>query len=280
MIDRKKLSKIVKQALEEDIGKGDVTTKFTISPEISALGVIVAKEEGILAGSQVAEKVFKVVDKKIKITFHKEDGNKFISGDTIADIQGIASSLLSAERVALNFLQRMSGIATITAKFVEKSEGTKAKILDTRKTTPNLRILEKYAVTVGGGYNHRMGLYDQILIKDNHIDLGDGIKNVLNKVKNADSGRLFLEIEVKNKRQLRQVLMFDVDRIMLDNMTLEEIREAVKIADGKCELEVSGNVDLENIRGIAETGVDYISVGSLTHSYRSIDLSMKIRKIG
>lgn len=280
MNDKKVLLKIVKSALEEDIGKGDITTKFSVSPDINALGIIVAKEKGILAGTQVAKEVFWVVDKNTKSTFQKADGDKFISGEIIADIRGKAPSLLSAERVALNFLQRMSGIATLTARYVKKIKGTKAKILDTRKTTPNLRLLEKYAVSAGGGFNHRMGLYDQILIKDNHINLGNGIRNVLNKIKDVNSGRLFVEIEVKNIRQLRQALRFNVDRIMLDNMSIEEIGDAVKIVNGRCELEVSGNISLQNIREIAEAGVDYISVGSLTHSYNSIDLCMRIRRIG
>jgi len=280
MIDKKVLLKIVKIAVEEDIGKGDITTKFSISPDINALGIIVAKEKGILAGTQVVKEVFRVVDKNTKSTFQKADGDKFISGEIIADIRGKAPSLLSAERVALNFLQRMSGIATLTARYVKKIKGTKAKILDTRKTTPNLRLLEKYAVSVGGGFNHRMGLHDQILIKDNHINLGNGIRSVLNKIKDVNSGRLFVEIEVKNIRQLRQVLRFNVDRIMLDNMSIDEIGDAVRIVNGRCELEVSGNVSLKNIREIAEAGVDYISVGSLTHSYNSIDLCMRIRRIG
>lgn len=280
MNDKKVLLKIVKSALEEDIGKGDITTKFSVSPDINALGIIVAKEKGILAGTQVTKEVFWVVDKNTKSTFQKADGDKFISGEIVADIRGKAPSLLSAERVALNFLQRMSGIATLTARYVKKIKGTKAKILDTRKTTPNLRLLEKYAVSAGGGFNHRMGLYDQILIKDNHINLGNGIRNVLNKIKDVNSGRLFVEIEVKNIRQLRQALRFNVDRIMLDNMSIEEIGDAVKIVNGRCELEVSGNISLQNIREIAEAGVDYISVGSLTHSYNSIDLCMRIRRIG
>lgn len=280
MLDKKILSEIVKEALKEDIGKGDITSKFTVSPDIKGLGIIVAKEKGVLAGIEVSREVFNTVDASTKFTTHKTDGEKFIPGNIIADIQGKALSLLSAERVALNFLQRMSGIATLTSKYVERIKDTKAKILDTRKTTPNLRMLEKYAVRIGGGYNHRMGLYDQILIKDNHINLGKGIKNVLNKVKDVDSGKLFVEIEVKNLRQLKQVLRFNVDRIMLDNMPIEDIRNAVRIVDDRCEIEVSGNVNLRKIREIAETGVDYISVGSLTHSYKSIDLSMRTRRIG
>ena len=279
MFDKQILLKIVKSALEEDIGEGDITTKFTISPGSRALGVIVAKQKGILAGFQVAKEVFTFFDSHTGFTSHKQDGDKFKSGDAIADIQGNACSLISAERVALNFLQRLSGIATLTSKFVEQVKGTKTKILDTRKTTPNLRILEKYAVRIGGGYNHRMGLYDQILIKDNHINLGNGIRNVLKKLKGVDSGKIFIEIEVKNLRQLKQVLKFDVNRIMLDNMAVDDINKAVRIVDGRCELEVSGNVTLQNIREKAETGVDYISIGSLTHSYDSIDLSMRIRRL-
>ncbi|OQX55605.1 MAG: nicotinate-nucleotide diphosphorylase (carboxylating) [Candidatus Cloacimonas sp. 4484_209] len=280
MLKRETIREIVKRALAEDLGEGDITSIFTIPKNINALGIIVAKERGVLAGTMVAEQVFKVVDKNTKITFHKQDGERFITGNIIADIQGKAVSLLAAERVALNFLQRLCGIATLTRKYVLQVKGTGAKILDTRKTTPGIRILEKYAVRMGGGYNHRMGLYDQILIKDNHINLGGGIKNVLNKVKNIDSGKIFIEIEVRNIRQLKQALSYDIERIMLDNMSIEDIKKAVKIVNNKCELEVSGNVGLDNVRRIAKTGVDYISVGALTHSYRSIDLSMRIRKIG
>lgn len=280
MMDRGVISDTVKRALDEDIGKGDITTKFTVSSELKALGVIVAKEKGVLAGGKVALEVFKQVDEDVEVTLKKNDGEKFSEGDVIAQVMGRAVSLLSAERVALNFLQRLCGIATFTSKYVETVKGTKVKVMDTRKTTPNLRMLEKYAVRMGGGYNHRMGLYDQILIKDNHISMGRGVGNVLNKIKDVDSGRVFIEIEVKNLRQLKQVLEFDVDRIMLDNMDIEDIKRAVKMVDGKCELEVSGNVNLKNIRTKAETGVDCISVGALTHSYRSIDLNMKIREIG
>jgi nicotinate-nucleotide pyrophosphorylase (carboxylating) len=280
MMDKKVISDIVKHALDEDIGKGDITTKFTVSSELKALGVIVAKEEGVLAGGKVALEVFKQVDKDVKVTLKKNDGERFSEGDVIVQILGKAVSLLSAERVALNFLQRLCGIATLTSRYVKMVEGTKVKVMDTRKTTPNLRMLEKYAVRMGGGYNHRMGLYDQILIKDNHISMGRGVNNVLNKIKDVDSGRVFIEIEVKNLRQLKQVMEFDVDRIMLDNMDIEDIKKAVKMVNGRCELEVSGNVNLNNIRKKAETGVDCISVGALTHSYKSIDLTMKIREIG
>jgi nicotinate-nucleotide pyrophosphorylase (carboxylating) len=250
MIKKAILTRIVRAALKEDIGKGDVTTRFTVSPDVT------------------------------EVTFDLKDGERLGPGSTIAEIRGSAHSLLAAERVALNFLQRLSGIATLTAQFVAETAGTKAKVLDTRKTTPNLRMLEKHAVCAGGGGNHRMGLYDQVLIKDNHISLGGGIASVLRNIRDMDSGKLFVEIEVKNLRQLKQALDFEIDRIMLDNMPIDEIRKAVEIVRKRCELEVSGNVSLENVREIAETGVDYISVGSLTHSYRSIDINMKIRKIG
>jgi len=279
MIGKKVILNIVKRALKEDTGKGDITTRLAVLKGIKAIGVIIAKENGILAGGIVATEAFNAVDTNIGVTFHKKDGAKLTTGMAIADIQGDAYSLLSSERVALNFLQRMSGIATLTNQYVERVKGTGARILDTRKTTPNLRILEKYAVRMGGGFNHRMGLYDQILIKDNHISLGGGVKKVLERVKDTNSGKIFTEIEVQNVNQLRQVLSFDVDRIMLDNMAIEDIKEAVLIVDGKCELEVSGNVSLQNVRKIAETGVDYVSVGALTHSFKSIDLGMKIKEI-
>lgn len=279
MIDKGMLAQTVRSALKEDVGGGDITTQFTLSPDIMALGVIVSKEEGILAGVDAAREVFIQVDEKTSTTFHVKDGEKLGAGSTIAEIKGTAHSLLTAERVALNFLQRMSGIASLTGKFVERVKGTRAKILDTRKTTPNLRMLEKHAVLSGGGHNHRMGLYDRILIKDNHIALGGGIKNVLKSIRDMDSKKLFVEIEVKNLRQLKQVLDFKVNRIMLDNMEIDDIRRAVAAVGGQCELEISGNVTLENVRAFAETGVDYISVGSLTHSYSSIDIHMKIHRI-
>lgn len=280
MIRKATLTKIVRSALKEDIGKGDITTQFTISPEVMALGVIVSKEDGVLAGVDAAARTFELVDKKSTVSFYSKDGDELTVGTTIGEVRGTAQSLLIAERVALNFLQRLSGIASLTAQFVKRVKGTKARILDTRKTTPNLRALEKHAVLAGGGYNHRMGLYDQILIKDNHIALGGGIKNVLRSIRDMDSGELFVEIEVKNLRQLKQVLDFEVNRIMLDNMEIEDIAKAVNIVNGTCELEVSGNVSLQNVRKIAETGVDFISVGSLTHSFSSIDINMKIRRIG
>ncbi len=280
MISKKVVRNIVKRALKEDIGKADITTKLAVPQGVKAIGVIIAKGNGILSGGIVASEVFNAVDSNIRVTFHEKDGAKLTMGMAIADIQGNAHSLLSSERVALNFLQRMSGISTLTNKYVERVKGTGTKILDTRKTTPNLRILEKYAVRIGGGFNHRMGLYDQILIKDNHIGLGGGIRNVLKKVKRLDSNKIFTEIEVQNVNQLREVLSFDVDRIMLDNMAIEDIKEAVFIVKGKCEVEVSGKVRLQNVREIAETGVNYISVGALTHSYKSIDLSMEVREIG
>jgi len=280
MISKKVVRNIVKRALKEDIGKADITTKLAVPQGVKAIGVIIAKGNGILSGGIVASEVFNAVDSNIRVTFHEKDGAKLTMGMAIADIQGNAHSLLSSERVALNFLQRMSGISTLTNKYVERVKGTGTKILDTRKTTPNLRILEKYAVRIGGGFNHRMGLYDQILIKDNHIGLGGGIRSVLKKVKRLDSNKIFTEIEVQNVNQLREVLSFDVDRIMLDNMAIEDIKEAVFIVKGKCEVEVSGKVRLQNVREIAETGVNYISVGALTHSYKSIDLSMEVREIG
>lgn len=280
MIKKGILTRVVRAALKEDIGKGDITTQFTVAPDVMALGVVVSKEKGVLAGVDAAAKAFELVDGDTRATFPMKDGDELTPGASIGEVRGKARSLLVAERVALNFLQRLSGIASLTAQFVEQVEGTGARILDTRKTTPNLRMLEKHAVLAGGGHNHRMGLYDQILIKDNHIALGGGIKRVLRNIRDMDSGRIFVEIEVKNLRQLKQVLEFEVDRIMLDNMEVDEIARAVEVVAGRCELEVSGNVNLQNVRGFAETGVDYISVGSLTHSYSSIDIHMKIRRIG
>lgn len=227
---------------------------------------------------KVARLVFKTLDKRVKFLPHLRDGDDLYPGRVIAILQGEAKYLLMGERTALNFLQRLSGIATLTRKFVDICEGTGVKILDTRKTTPGLRVLEKYAVRIGGGENHRMGLYDMILIKDNHIVMAGGIVEAIERTKKSEK-KARLEVEVKNLKELREVLKLGIKRIMLDNMKVKEVRKAVTIAKGTTKLEVSGGINLRNVRRFAEAGVDYISIGALTHSAKALDISMEIQQL-
>lgn len=236
----------------------------------------------MLAGGEVAKETFKFLDPGIEFTQVVMERDKFKVGNVLFEVEGRLSAILTAERTALNFLQHLCGVATLTNKFVEKVRGTGVKILDTRKTTPGLRELEKYAVRCGGGENHRMGLWDMILIKGNHIKAVGGIGEAIEKLK-VKSEKLKVEVEVKDLEELGQAIKYPIDRVMLDNMSIEEIREAVKkcqIQNPKCKIEVSGRVNLENVKEIAETGVDYISVGALTHSAPSIDMSLKVLKGG
>ena len=285
-LDLKKALPLVRGALEEDVGSGDLTTNAIVSERMRGLGVIVAKEEGILAGIEVARLVFECVDPSLQFIHEMKDGERLVSGEVIAQIRGSARSCLTGERVALNFLQRLSGIATLTSQYVEAIRETGAEILDTRKTAPGLRILERYAVRVGGGKNHRYGLFDQILIKDSHIEAAQGIRRAVETIKEKDGGGNFIEVEVRTLLGVREALEAGVHRIMLDNMDIEEIRKAVQIIRNTewgmedVEIEVSGRVTLETVREIALTGVDYISVGALTHSPRALDISMRFRKIG
>jgi len=276
-----RLNAIVKRALEEDIGKGDVTTNSIIPKDSKGKAVIVAKQDGVLAGIEVACEVFKVLDSGIRFNKFLSDGDKFKPGVKLLEMHGSLRTILTGERVALNFLTHLSGIATLASHFVEKVRGTKAKILDTRKTIPGLRELAKHAVKMGGGVNHRFGLYDAVLIKDNHIASAGGIREAVERVKESSicpSSSSFIEVEVENLAQLKEALSCDVDRIMLDNMNIEDIKKAVEITDGRAELEVSGGVNLDSVRKIAETGVDYISVGSITHSAKAVDMSLEILK--
>jgi nicotinate-nucleotide pyrophosphorylase (carboxylating) len=283
-LDLDRIRPLVEIALQEDVGTGDLTSKALVPEGMRGLAVIVTKERGILAGIDIAKLVFECVDEKLDFIHEMRDGDKFTSGRVIAQIRGSARSCLVGERVALNFLQRLSGIATFTSKYVEAVRGTRARIMDTRKTTPALRMLEKYAVRVGGGENHRFGLYDQILIKENHIDAAMGIGNAVTSIKESNGQRIFIEIEVSVLSGVKEALKAGVNRIMLDNMDIKRIREAVTLirnADSMgLEIEVSGNVTLETVREIAETGVDIISVGALTHSARALDISMRLRRIG
>lgn len=268
------VDQIIKNALLEDGAYEDITTNAIISGEEKCKVDLIAKQNGILCGSQVFKRVFEILG-GADVEFLVLDGQNIKNGHIIAKIQGSTSIVLSGERIAINLLQRMSGVATLTRQFVNEISGTGAKLLDTRKTTPNLRILERYAVKIGGGENHRYNLSDGVLIKDNHIAAAGGIKNAINMVKTGVSFVKKIEVETESLKEVREALDAKADIIMLDNMNLDEIREALKIIDGKALTEVSGNVELNTIKDLAETGVDYISTGFITHSAKILDLSMK-----
>jgi nicotinate-nucleotide pyrophosphorylase (carboxylating) len=265
---------IVQQALAEDLGSGDVTTLYTVPTELTMNGQFIAKQAGVVAGLEVARLTFGLLDERVELKPRVADGSQIDKGQVLATISGPGQALLSGERVALNFLQRMSGIASQTRRFVEAVRGTSAIILDTRKTAPGLRLLDKWAVRLGGGQNHRLGLYDMALIKENHIAAVGTITETVASIRAGDPQKRAIEVEVKNLAELQEALTLEVDRILLDNMSLAEMREAVKLSAGRKPLEASGNVDLENVAAIAETGVDYISVGKLTHSVTALDISL------
>ena len=273
------IDKIVEQALLEDIGTGDITTEFILPSDLKAKGIIKTSEEGVVAGLDIACLIFKKLDSEIVFQEKIKDGTKVARGKVLAEISGSARTILKGERVALNFLQRMSGIATITSKFCQEVKDFPVRIVDTRKTTPGLRVLEKYAVLMGGGYNHRFGLYDAVLIKDNHIAVAGGIKSAVNSVRKQISHMIKIEIEVENLSQLQEALEMKVDIVMLDNMDLETMKEAVKIVKGEALIEASGGITLKKVREIAQTGVDLISVGALTHSVKSLDIGMEIKNV-
>jgi nicotinate-nucleotide pyrophosphorylase (carboxylating) len=268
------LDPILRHALAEDIGTGDVTTEATIAAGTQAGAELVAKEDFVLAGIDVAARVFLLIDPETAFEKLIEDGQAVKRGDVLAWIKGGAATLLQGERVALNFLQRMSGIATQTAAFVQAVEGTEATIVDTRKTTPGLRLLEKYAVRMGGGGNHRMALYDAVLIKENHIAAAGGITTALLRARKSVPHTQKIEIEVRNQDELAEALQAGADILLLDNMSLEALKAAVAHVNKRAVTEASGGVNLETVREIAETGVDLISVGALTHSSRAVDISM------
>ncbi len=270
------LDKLITMAIEEDLGQiGDVTSIATMPDNPQRKAKIMAKADGVVAGLEIIRRVYTFIDETITVKPLVQDGDSVVTGTVVCEISGSIQSLLSGERIALNFLQRLSGIATLSRQFVSAIEGTRAVILDTRKTTPSWRALEKYAVHTGGAQNHRMGLYDMVLIKDNHIDAAGSITNAVSRTRAYPSAEhLLIEVEVKDLSELREALALNVDRILLDNMSLEQMREAVHITDGKISLEASGNVSLETVHAIAETGVDYISSGALTHSAPILDLSM------
>lgn len=270
------LDKIIKNALEEDIFSGDITSELTIPQESIGKAFIKAKQGGIVCGFFVAKRLLEIVDSSIKFNQLVNEGAAVKNGDIVARMEGPIRSLLTAERTLLNFMQRMSGIATLTKEFSDKVKGTNAKIVDTRKTVPGLRILDKYSVTCGGGTNHRFCLADGILIKDNHIKAAGGVKKAILSIKDRVPHTIKVEVETSNIDEVMEALGAKADIIMLDNMSVEEMTKAVKVIGGRALVEASGNVNLETVTEIAETGVDIISIGALTHSVKAFDLSMKI----
>lgn len=276
------IEEIVKQTLQEDIGSGDHSSLACIDKSIIGKMKLLVKEDGVLCGVEVAKEVIRQVDPEIRMTQYLHDGDLIHKGDIVFDLEGPAQSMLTAERTLLNFMQRMSGIATTSKKYSDAVKGTKTKILDTRKTTPGLRIFEKYAVQIGGSENHRFGLYDMIMLKDNHIDFAGGIEKAIDTTHEYLSKNnldLKIEVETRNLDEVKRVIEHGgVDRIMLDNFTPEMILEALRLINGRFETEASGGITFENIRGYAESGVDFISIGALTHQIKSLDLSLKFVK--
>ena len=274
------VSEFIEYALKEDVGDGDHTSLSTIPEGLVGKANVKVKEKGVIAGIELAELIIKTVDPMIQQSIFLKEGADVNPGDIVMTLNGNVRSLLKAERLLLNCMQRMSGIATLTRKYVEAIAGTNCKVLDTRKTTPNFRLYEKMAVELGGGVNHRFGLYDMILIKDNHVDASGGVKNAIESANQyiKNSGKLLkIEIETRNLDEVKEVLSIgNVNRIMLDNFTPDLLKEAIAMIDKKYETEASGGITLETIRSFAVTGVDFISVGALTHSHRSLDISMKI----
>jgi nicotinate-nucleotide pyrophosphorylase (carboxylating) len=273
------ISDLVARALAEDIGHGDITTQLTIPTEMNGRAVFLAKQAGVLSGLYVAEECFRQVDPTVQFEMLKAEGEAFEVGDTLAVATGPAASLLSAERVSLNFLQRLCGIATLTREFVNRISDTQARIVDTRKTTPGLRLLEKAAVRAGGGSNHRFALYDGILLKDNHIAVAGGVSQAVLAARAGAPHMLKIEVEVTNLQELGEALASGADIVLLDNMSLEQLEEAVALGGGRVVLEASGGVNLETVSDIAQTGVHLISVGALTHSASAIDISLQIASL-
>lgn len=278
MTDIPNLDELIQMALKEDIGDGDHSTLACIPPAATGTAKMVAKQDGILCGAEVGKRVFLFVDPTLEVTLLKNDGDAVAKGDIVMLVEGHSGSILTAERTALNFMQRLSGIATETHRMVSMLKGLNTKLLDTRKTTPNMRLLEKYAVACGGGTNHRIGLYDMIMLKDNHIDFAGGIEAAIDRTRNylqSKGKNLKIEIEVRDLDELQRVLDHGgVDRIMLDNFDIPTLREAVKRIDHRFETEASGGITDQTLRPYAETGVDFISVGALTHHIKSLDLSL------
>jgi len=277
-VNSKFVDRIIENALDEDIGPGDITTSAVVDPELRGEAHLLAKEELILAGTEVFSRVFSILDSGITVEWQFHDGDVVLDGARIARLEGPLRGVLIGERTALNFLQRLSGIATLTRRYVEKTYPETVRVVDTRKTTPGLRILEKYAVRVGGGSNHRFGLFDGILIKDNHIAAAGSISKAVERIRSRVPHTVRIEVEVTDIRGLEEAINAGADAVLLDNMSLEELSRAVSSAGGRVILEASGGVNLESIGEIAKTGVDLISVGSITHSARSVDISLKVAR--
>lgn len=277
------IEKVVEQALTEDLGWGDATTRALIPAGIRGKGIFLSKMTGVIAGLEICQTVFKIVDSSVQFIYKTNDGDSIKPGDIIAIVEGDVRSLLKAERVSLNFLQRLSGIATETRAYVDAVKGIPVRIVDTRKTTPGLRRLEKYAVTVGGGFNHRMHLGDGILIKDNHLaimySLGKTMKEIIGLARNNSAHTLKIEVEVKNYQEAMEAFESGADILLLDNMDVETMSRVMKQVKGKVLTEASGGVRLANVRTIAETGVDFISIGAITHSAKALDISLEIEGI-
>jgi len=270
------LDELLARALAEDLGPGDLTTAALFPEPARAWAAFISREEGVLAGWPLVERIFRRLDAASRFVARARDGDRIGPGQVLAEVEADRRALLAGERLALNFLQRLSGIASLTAQFVRAVEGLPVKILDTRKTAPGLRMLEKYAVRMGGGTNHRLGLFDQVLIKDNHIALAGGLARAVAAARARAPAGARLEVEAGSLDQVREALAAGADMLLLDNMAPDALRAAVKLAGGRVPLEASGSVRLENVRAIAEAGVEYISVGALTHSVRALDIAMKI----
>ncbi|MFM6934949.1 MAG: carboxylating nicotinate-nucleotide diphosphorylase [Flavobacteriales bacterium] len=275
------LDEFIRKSLQEDIGDGDHSTLACIPSDAQGMAQLLVKESGVLAGVEVAKRIYEIVDPSLRVSYFKKDGDKIEKGEIVFEVSGSSRSILTSERLVLNCMQRMSGIASQTKQILQVIEGCQTHILDTRKTTPGMRFLEKWAVKIGGGENHRFGLYDMIMLKDNHIDYAGGIQKAIEKTHHylAETGKkLKIEIEVRSMAELSQVLeVGGVDRIMLDNFTPDELRLALNEIPSSYETEASGGITIETIRAYAETGVQFISIGALTHSVKSLDLSLKAR---
>lgn len=278
MLEMEAVRKIIRRALEEDIRSGDVTTAYALTGGETGKATALAKEDLVVAGLDVFRDVFRLRDAGLAFRTALKDGDRVPRGTVLAVVQGSLASILTAERVALNLFQRMCGVATLTRQFVDAAAGTKAEILDTRKTMPGLRILDKYAVRVGGGRNHRYGLYDGILIKDNHIEAAGGIGKAVRRVRDGAPLLARIEVEARTLAEVREALAEGADVIMLDNMPVDAMRKAVALIDGRALVEASGNVTLATVKAIASTGVDFISSGALTHSARASDISLKVKR--
>ncbi len=270
------IGEAVERALAEDVGSGDITTLATVEEKRSCKAEIVAKAEGVIAGLELAEAIFRALDPRVKFEAAVEDGKRVAAGTVVARVEGATRAILTGERSALNFLQRMSGIATLTAQYVAAVKGTKARICDTRKTAPGLRALDKYAVRAGGGWNHRAGLFDGVLIKDNHIKAAGGIAEAVARTRKAAQHLAKVEVETATQAEVQEAVEAGAEVVMLDNMGAAEMARAVELMGGRCEIEASGGVNLETVRAAAECGVDYISVGALTHSAPALDISLEI----